>query len=308
MSFQVTEAFVQQYNANVFHLSQQKGSRLRPFVRQETQVGKSEFFDRIGAVEAVKNVARHGDTPQLDTPHSRRRVTLEDYDWGDLIDKQDKIRMLNDPTSEYAMAAGWAMGRAMDTEIIAAAVGTAYSGETGQTAVVLPAGQWVGAVSAGAISNLNVATLIKVKSKFGVNDVDENEELHICVSQSQIDAMLGQTQVTSSDYNSIKALVEGKVDTFMGFKFHRSQRLLNSGLFTTDTTTHVVTLATGNSNAARQCFAWSKPGVLLSVGAEPFARITERADKRYSTQVYNSMSIGATRMEEAKVVGVLCHE
>ena len=38
------------------------------------------------------------------------------------------------------------------------------------------------------------------------------------------------------------------------------------------------------------------------------ARISERDDKSYSTQVYYCMSVGATRMEEEKVVQIPCHE
>ena len=69
----------------------------------------------------MKRTTRHGDTPQIDT-HSRRRVSLVDYEYADLIDNQDKIRTLIDPTSSYALAAAYALGRAQDDEIIAAQV------------------------------------------------------------------------------------------------------------------------------------------------------------------------------------------
>jgi hypothetical protein len=135
MSSQITTAFVQQYKNNIFHLAQQKGSRLRPLVRNEMQVGKSAFYERLGSATAVKRLSRHSDTPQIDSAHSRRMVTLEDYDWADLIDQEDKIRLLIDPTSAYSQAAMWALGRAIDDSIIAALGGSAYSGETGTTAV-----------------------------------------------------------------------------------------------------------------------------------------------------------------------------
>ena len=70
MSQQITEARVLQFNTNVFHLSQQKGSRLQDKVRKESQRGKAQFFDRLGQVEAVKRVGRHSSTPQMDTPHA----------------------------------------------------------------------------------------------------------------------------------------------------------------------------------------------------------------------------------------------
>ena len=104
MSTQITTAFVEQYKSNVFHLAQQKGSRLRDCVRTETVTGKAHFFERIGSTAAQKRTSRHSDTPRMDTPHSRRKVTMDDYDWADLIDNEDKVRMLISPQSEYALA------------------------------------------------------------------------------------------------------------------------------------------------------------------------------------------------------------
>ena len=87
MSSNITTAFVQQYSANVQMLSQQMGSLLRDKVRQESVVGKSAFFDQVGSVTAVEKTSRHSDTPQIDTPHARRRVSLADYEFADLIDQ-----------------------------------------------------------------------------------------------------------------------------------------------------------------------------------------------------------------------------
>ena len=42
------------------------------------------------------------------------------YEYADLIDNQDKVRTLIDPTSSYAIAAAYALGRDVDDEIIAA--------------------------------------------------------------------------------------------------------------------------------------------------------------------------------------------
>ena len=84
MSVQITTAFVEQYKGNVEHLVQQKGSRLRAAVSSETVVGKNAFFEQIGSTAAQKRTTRHSDTPRMDTPHSRRRVSLVDYDWSDL--------------------------------------------------------------------------------------------------------------------------------------------------------------------------------------------------------------------------------
>jgi hypothetical protein len=94
MSNQITTAFVEQYSSNIQMLSQQKGSLLRDKVRLETVVGKNAFFDQVGSVTATVRTSRHSDTPQVDTPHSRRRVSLVDYEFADLIDDLDKVKML----------------------------------------------------------------------------------------------------------------------------------------------------------------------------------------------------------------------
>ena len=103
MSFQVTTAFVQQYTTNVQLLLQQRGSKLRDAVTVGSYTGKAaKSVEQIGAVTAQKRLTRHGDTPMISTPHAARWVFPTDYEWADLIDDQDKLRMLIDPTSPYA--------------------------------------------------------------------------------------------------------------------------------------------------------------------------------------------------------------
>ena len=313
MSTQITTAFVKQFNSNVFHLSQQKGSRLRSLARNESQQGKSQFFDRVGAVTAQKKTSRHSDTPLIDTPHSRRRVTLSDYEHADLIDDADKIRLLIDPASSYSTAFMYAFGRAMDDELISAALGNAYGGEEGATTVTLSTSQKVAAHDGTTTTgvNLNVKTLRAVKQKFDANDVDESIARHFAIGSSQLQSLLAETEVTSSDFASIKALVMGEVDTFMGFKFIRTERLPRSAANITYTVTDgTVGAGTGTITAAvsRRCIAWAMDGLLLSIGQDQKSRITERDDKSYSTQVFMSMGIGATRLEEEKVVEVDCSE
>jgi hypothetical protein len=287
MSSQITTAFVEQYSANIQMLSQQMGSLLRDAVRNESVVGKDAYFDQIGKVTAVLKTSRHSDTPQIDTPHSRRRVSLADYEFADLIDQQDKVRLLIDPTSSYAKAAAYAMGRAMDDVIIAAALGTANTGVSGGTPVTFPAGNIVAANTGG--TGMNIAKLAAAKQILDAGDVDPSIKRHIVVSPAEIADLLNNTTVTSSDFNTIKALVQGEIDSFMGFKFHVSNRLVDNGAANT------------------QCIAFAEDGILLGVGKDVTARIDERADKSYATQVYYCQTIGATRMEEAKVVSVLAN-
>lgn len=304
MSTSIPVSYVKQFSSNVFHLSQQKGSRLQGMVRNESQKAVSAFYDRLGKTAAVKKTNRHADTPLVNSDHSRRMVTMVDYEWADLIDDQDKIRTLISPESIYAQAAMWALGRAKDDEIIKAASGTAYAGEDGTTTVAMPNSQKVVATDGStAGTRMNVDHLRRLAAVFGNNDVDEEEEKYLCVTQNQLTNLLSITQITSHDYNSVKALVDGKIDTFMGFKFIRSQRLLlQSGALSFSYTDGSVGAGAGDANGFVQNIAWAKQGLLLATGLDIKTRIDERADKSYATQVYAALSCGATRMEEEKVV------
>jgi hypothetical protein len=307
MSSQITTAFVKQYSDMLFHLSQQKGSRLRPYVRVEMQKGESKFYERLGEVTAVQRLSRHEDTPQIDTPHSRRRVTLVDYVFADLIDDEDKIRTLINPESPYLQAQAWAHGRAMDDVIIAAALGNAYSGVDGGTTVTLPNTQKLASVAASAGANLNVQALRRAKQKLDEQDVDPSIPRYCALNASALQSLLSETAVTSSDFNTVKALVQGELDTFLGFKFIRTERLLaRSGALSFDTTTGAVGSGGGDANGYERIFCWAQDGLLLSVGKDILTKIDERSDKNYATQVYSKMSIGATRLEEEKVVEILC--
>ncbi len=296
MSFEITTPFVDAFKSNVIHLVQQRGSRLAGLVRREDVNGKRYPFERIGAVAARKRTSRHSDTPRMDTPHSRRWVSLADYDWADLVDDEDKARLLISPESEYAMTGAWALGRSIDDVIIEAFDGTAYTGADGTTTVSFPSGQDVAVdyVESGSAANsdLTIGKLRRAAEILGENEVDEEIPRVIVVAQSQITSLLKTTEVTSSDYNTVKALVDGKVDTFMGFKFVRTQRLTKS------------------SNI-RKCFAFAagKMGAMgLAVGRNPVARMSERDDKNYALQVFLSMTIGATRIEDEKIVRINCDE
>jgi len=285
MSTQITTAFSQQFSANVQLLSQQTGSILRGGVSEEAVTGEKAFFDQVGAAAAVKRTSRHQDTPMVETPHSRRMVTMDSYEWADLIDDADKVRMLIDPTSTYARAAAAAMGRAMDDAIIEAATGTAKTGKSGGTSTTMLAAHQI----ANGSADLTLAKLIEAEKTLDLASVDPSIPRHIAVGPDQIEALLNSTTVTSSDFNTIKALVQGEINTFLGFQFHVSTRL-------------------GKSGNIRTCFAWAEDGIKLAVGKDVMSRIDERSDKSYSTQVYYCATFGATRMEEEKVVQIDCDE
>ena len=290
MSSNITTSFVEQYSSNVTLLSQQMGSKLRGAVDEESIVGKNAFFEQIDSTAAVLRTSRHGDTPQIDTPHSRRRVSLSDYEWGDLIDDTDKIRALVDPTSAYAKNAAAAMNRAMDDVIITALAGSASSGVAGATSVALPSTQKF--ATSDQSDGLTVAKLLAAKKNFDNNDIDPSRKRYIVCAPQSIADLLAITAVTSSDFNTVKALVQGEINTYLGFEFIMSNRLSFDGTNTDD----------------RLIYAFTEDAIKLAIGSDIKANISERADKSYSTQVYYAMSLGAVRMEEKAVFQIPCHE
>lgn len=309
MSFEITEAFVLQFSANIYMLSQQRGSKLKGTCRSESINGKSKAFDRIGAKTATRKQGRHEDTPQTDTPHSRRWCYLYDYHDGDLIDDMDKIRMLNDPQSEYMLAIAWALGRSMDDEFISAADGTAVTGEDQDGTAAHPNAQKIVATNGTTATNMSVRTLRHIKQLFDAAEIPQEIPRHIAMTASQFNALLGQTEVTSSDYNSVKALVNGQIDTFLGFKFHQIERLgLQSSTLAADLATGAVGSGGGDVNGYRKVLAWAQDGMIMGIGQDIKGRISERDDKCYSVQTYGSMSTGAVRMEEVKVIVAFCDE
>lgn len=288
MSFQVTEAFVQQFSANFHHLAQQSVSRFQSAVRVESGiVGDSKKINRIGATAAQKRTTRHGDTPLIETPHTTRWIDLDDYEWADLVDELDKKKMLADPTSDYLKAGVAAMNRSKDDAIYAAMRGNARSSSG---TVALPAAQKIAVGGTG----LTKAKIIQAKKMFRANEADEEngEELFIAYGSEQMEDLMNDATLTSADYSAVQILSDGNVPKgrkWLGFTWIPSERM------TLATTTRYIT-------------AWAKSGVALGVGADVMTRVTERADKSYAMQPYARMSIGATRVEDAKVVEIACNE
>ena len=289
MSTEVNKAFVNKYRSNFIHLAQQKGSRLRNFVRvNEGVVGKADHHDRLGSTAAQKMTSRHADTPLISTPHSRRKVVMEDYNWADLVDKADKIKMLSDPGSEYMTAGVWAMGRTIDDLILAAMTGnaTSVSSTDATSSVALPSAQKIAHGSAG----MTMAKLREARKILRAADIDQDEDLYLAISADKIDDLFAEsgTPIISVDYNEKKPLVEGSISYFMGFNLIHTERLGN------------------DSNDNQQVMAWAKSGVGLSIGQNIETKISERPDKNYSMQVYAQMSLGATRIQDNHVVEIAC--
>jgi len=286
MSNFITEAFVNEFRDNVTMLSQQRMSRLRGAVRVEGFTGEKAFFEQLKPTAMVKKTSRHADTPLVETQHVRRMVTAEEFEWADLIGKADKARTLPDFENPYLMNAAMAAGRTMDELIIAAADASALTGQNGTTSVALPAAQTV-ANTVGANTGLNTDKLLKAKFILDKAEVDPTIPRFVAANAVQMENLLKDDQVQSSDYNTVKALVRGEVDTWLGFTFIRTELIR--------------TVSTDN-----RVLFWAQDGLMLAVNYDVQAKVSERADKSYDYQAYLSMMMGATRMEEEKVGYINC--
>jgi len=303
MSLQVPVAFVDQFKANVLMLSQQKQPKLRECCRMESVTGDTMYVERLGPKDAQPAGARHGETPISDAQHSRRKLTMADYDVpADLIDRFDKLKLLADFQGPYHQNQVFSLNRQIDDVIIAALYGAAYGGHAGGTTInsydvgesrlVASDGTIVTAGSDFSDSTetaLTIAKLLTCKQLLDDAEIDEERQRYFLCNPYNLNQLMNTTEVKSSDYNTVKALAQGNVDTFMGFKFIKSTRLP----------------ADDTDTGATRCFAFAKDAIVLAVAEEPTVDISIRNDLRNSVQVYSTLSIGATRVEGPAVVQIL---
>jgi len=295
MSDQIASAYAVQYGTNVSILLQQKGSKLRSTVAMGSYKGKaSEVVTQYGATSARAVSTRYSPIVPVNTPNARRWVFPEDFDWADLIDNFDKLRLLADPQSAYTQNGLYAMGRALDDVIIAGMLNDNKTGESGGTTTSFDTSNQRVAVNYAAAGNvgLTVDKLREARRILMENEVDlDAEPVYCAISAEQHDDLLGQLQVTNADFNTdAPVLQDGKVTRFLGINFIHTERLPTSSGF-------------------RRCPVWVPSGVHLGMWNDIASNVTQRRDlSSHPFQVYLMGTFGATRTEEKKVVDILCAE
>jgi len=283
--------WVEAFKNEMFHLAQQKGSKLRSQVRSRSITGDATYFERFGPSDPVLKTARGQTTPNLVAEHSRRKVSMKDFLWGKQVDDQDKRRMLVDPISAYTTAAGMSMGRQWDDLIIGSdgaatpailegMLGDAYDG-TGATVAFDTANKQIASNTEG----MTISKLTEAKFNMDDEDVDPDNRC-IIIGPQQMQDLMNTVEVTSSDFNTVKALVEGTITRFLGFEFIVSTRL---PLLT----------------AERVCVAFQKDCVGIAYAKDVTIRTGERADLSYAMQVFAEFTANATRIDDAGVVRIL---
>jgi hypothetical protein len=299
MPVTIDQVTAQQFSKTVLLLSQQKGSKLAGRVRNES-VSSAElaYFDTLAMDEdTAQKTGRHQGTPITEPNFGRRKVTPVPWTNNKGLDKEDLDRMIPDPTNIVAQNQALSLGRKKDDVIITAALGTALIGKTGATSATL-ASESIGLngdgsvttlgtapADAGTDASINLAKMLKMMYLFNSSDVDPDIAKNWVVSPMCVEAMLSLTVVGSYDYNTMKAIQAGKVESFAGFNWMWSNRLL------TLTDTHVF----------YRTFAWAEDGIVLATIGDISTRIDERKDLDYMWQIFSKMDLGAVRMEGAKV-------
>ena len=299
--------FVKQFGSTLQMLAQIKGGKFDGKCMEESITGEEKYFDQLDAVYANEVQDRYGDSPENDITHARRRVVATPYDVGLMLDRFDKVQMLVDPESAYVQQINHALQRKKDIEFIKGALGTAYTGKAGGTEKELLAANSIGGANGDAGAGLTVDRVIATRTYFEENDIDLSDPMNkpyfVCAPKA-IEDLLNQQEVTSSDYNSVKALVNGELNTWCGFEFVIS----NLVPYTTDAANQTVELSwsaadvpTGVTGNVRANFAYVKSGITRVTNPSIQVDIEKRGDKRFNWYAYGCMSTGAVRMEEKKV-------
>jgi len=300
MPVTITDIMAKQFSPTLYMLAQQKLSRFASKVRRET-VSRAEeaFFDTIGVEdEPEQATTRHGATPLSESPFGRRRVVPYKWHKGTMLDSYDLARMQADPQGSVVQAFAASFGRKEDRIIIDAALGDAYVGKTGATAVAFKDesisidGTTGGVLTTlGTLAVVNVPVGLELKKILAMlqifmdADVDPDIPKNWAVTPKDVKYMLDLEEIGSADYNTIKALAAGKVESFAGFNFFWSN------LITKDAAT----------STGYRTIAWAQDGIILAHIGGLTTEITQRADLCNENQIYSKMDLGSVRMEGAKV-------
>lgn len=285
----IAEHHILQFTKNIELLLQQRQSRLMGKTGSGAYQGDAaQVVLQYGALEMAANTDWTGNTPISNADHQQRWVLPTDKELGLFVTKEDQIRMLVDPKSPYTEIVRAAYARAVDATIVAAAFSNAKTGPyNGMVDTAFPAGQMIG--GATATDGLTVAKLTQAREMLDAAEVEDFDTRYIVCTSQQITNLLDDTKVTSSDFNTVKALVNGEINQYMGFEFVRYEGL---------------PLAT----KTRSCIAYAKSGLQFGTWNGLDIRVDQRPDKKYVWQIYGKCTIGATRTQEKKVVKINCLE
>lgn len=294
MSFEIPDHYSRSFTTNVELLLQQEDSRFSDCVGVGTYTGEqSQVVKQFGEVEFQEKTSRLADTSFSEIEHRQRWVFPTDYDLALPVEKEDEIRMLDSPVSPYtgAMSAGW--NRKKDAVIVTAALGSAKTGKNGSTTTAFDTTNFSVAsdfvvTGSPVASGLTLAKITEAKRMLDAAECPMKGR-YFGTGSYQLQDMLLTDKLTSQDYQTVKALTNGEINSMLGFEFKRYEGF-------------------AVASSIRSCIAWHKTGLHLGTWNGLETKIGERPDMKYLTQVFMKGTIGATRTNEEKVVRVLCSE
>lgn len=283
-------AYIQQFNNTIYLLAQQQDNRFAMAVMVDSNwTGQQKFYDQYNQDSAVELTTRYADTPTQLPDFRRRMVTPRYFVSATLEDPKDALQMAIDPKSIMMQAKQAAFNRTKDDIIISAQGGTSFTGQSGTTAVTFPTANKIVFNQFTTGNGLTKAKVLAAKRILDAGEVEPTDRF-LSHTAAQLEDLLNTTEVTSSDYNVVKSLVQGELKTWCGFSFIHSERLLT------------------DAASNRLIYAWQRYGVQLAIQKEIEGRVDERADKNFAWQVYMRMCLGSTRLEESRIVQIACVE
>lgn len=277
MAVGISNAFVQLFDAEVKQ-AYQSSRALAGLTRERTNVeGNQVKFPKIGKGTATVRVPQTDVTP-LNVTYSQVTATMSDYIAAEYSDIFSQQKVNFDERRELVQVVGNAIGRRMDQLVIDA---------LNASATTLTVATTIG----GAGTNMNIEKLIEAKKLLDANNVPSEGRCMI-IHANNLAGMLGETEITSSDFATVKALVSGEVDTFMGFKFITLGDRDEGGLPLPST---------------RTCFAFHKDAMGMGIGMNQKSEINYVPEKT-SFLVSSMFSAGAVAIDDEGIVKISCTE
>lgn len=297
-NYSVPEHHVKMYTANVQAALVKKGGVLSSLVSRSSYKGeKAQVVNFIGPVEFIERDTPYSDTKLTQLEHTQRWIVGKEYDCAVLVDRLDLLKMIYDPTSPYVERFREAAARKQDEVIMAAFFATAKTGKDGTTDTIFKAANTVAHGGTG----LTVAKLRSVRKLIKKRHVDiRTSRPYMAVTAEEIDDLLGEVAVGSSDYNAVKPLVDGEVSQFMGFTFVPYE---DNGA-----TPGKSIPSFTDGTKVRQLPVWVMDGMHHGSWEGLVITINNRPDKNNIKQIHGTMTEGATRLDEDKVFQVEAKE
>ncbi len=293
MSQNLPDHYVMQYANTISLLLQQKESRFESAVTTGSYIGKQASpVDQIAAIEMLPVTTRFAPMGRVDAALDRRWVLPSDFELPQLIDSFDKLRLLNDPSSKYLENAMNAANRKKDALIYASFFAAAKTGVEGGTSTAFGTNQFVSVDTGGAASGLNLAKLKAAKQILMANEVDlDSDPIFCAIDADEHNNLLNEVQIVNTDYNDRPVLVDGRIRSFLGINFIQYER--------------VTTATDDQAGTSKQIPMWAKSGMHMGTWNGVETNISQREDlSGRPWQAYMAMTMGATRLEENKIVRV----